>query len=304
MPLPNFLIVGPPKCGTTSLYQYLNQHPEVFFSEYKEPNYFALAGEKLPKPGPVPPEIMYQLIYSRSIMDFDKYQAAFTDAGEDKAIGDASVRYLYFEKAPERIQETIPDVKMIAILREPVSRLYSHYCMNVQYQVEPLGLEEAIMAEDERVAADWGWDWHYVRIGRYAEQLKRYFKLFAPGQLKVFLHDDFIADPGKMFREVCDHIGIDATFEPDISGRGKVAYRGRNLALDRWLHWPSKTRRGLQKLLPGKASAAVMKGLKEWNRAEVPKLDPELRATLGKKYFEKDLPELADLLGREIPWKY
>ena len=303
MSLPNFLIIGAAKSGTTSLQEYLSQHDEIFFPTSKEPNYFALADRSLPLPGPAPPKVLQALLYSKSYTNFNDYQALFHDARENQQLGEASVRYFYFPEASEKIKETIPDVKLILILREPVSRLYSHYCMNMQYQLETLDLLDAIEAEPDRIAKKWGWDWHYTGLGMYAKQLRRYYDLFPKEQIKVFLYDDFVADPVKTTQEICRFINVSDNFTPDMSKRGKVAYRGNNKILDRWLHWPSKSRRALQKLLPYKVYLSMVQTLHEANSSPVPKLDRELKEEL-KKHFTEDVNELGNLLNREIPWGY
>lgn len=299
--LPNFLIIGAAKSGTTSLASYLAQHPEVFFSPWKEPNYFALAGRKLPPPGPVPPDVMYRLLYFHSVTTLPDYERLFAGAGDQPAVGEASVRYLYSPEAPARIHELLPGVRMIAVLRDPVSRLFSHYCMNLQHQLEPLELRDALAQEENRRAAGWGWDWHYVNVGRYAAQVRRYFERFGREQVKVILYDDFVARPLEVFRDVCRHIGIADTFTPDMSERGKVAHRPRSLRLDRWLHWPSPTRRCIERAFPRRLWRPAFARLGRWNSLPPPKLDAGLRAELSS-LFRDDIAELEDLLGRSIPW--
>ncbi|MEP4078162.1 sulfotransferase family protein [Haloferula sp.] len=303
MPLPNFLIIGAAKSGTTSMHMYLGQHPDVYFPDYKEPNYFALAGESLPKPGPVSPEVMQSLIYSRSITDEKKYESIFENVATERAVGEASVRYLYFDKAPERISRKIPDVKMIAILRDPVSRLYSHYCMNMQYQLEPLDLMDALEMEEVRREAGWGWDWHYTGVGRYSEQLKRYYGQFDQSQIKVFLHDDFVSDPLGTYQEACRFLEIDDNFEPDMSKRGKVTSRPRNLAVDRFIHWPNPIREKLTDIVPARPMRRVFNRIDDWNKRPIPKLDPELKKVIGER-FKDELKELGEVLDRPIPWSY
>lgn len=299
--LPNFMIIGAAKSGTTSLQAYLDQHPDVFFASCKEPNYFALAGKSVPHPGPAAPDVLYELIYRHCVLDHEAYVSLFDAVDDQRAIGEASVRYLYYPDAPARIREALPDVRLIAILREPVSRLYSHYCMNVQYQLEPLSLFDAIDAEESRRNANWGWDWHYVNVGRYGEQLGRYFETLDRRQLKVFLYDDFVERPLEVYNEVCRHIGVDDQFVPDMSERGKVAYRPNNLTLDRWLHWPNSVRARLQRHLPRRLVSGVISRLERWNRAPVPPLEPGVRRELSK-LFRDDVERLEELLGRSIPW--
>jgi Sulfotransferase family len=293
MSLPNFLIIGAAKSGTTSLAVYLEQHPEIFFCPFKEPNYFALAGQKLPQPGPVPPRVLYKLLYEDSVTDFRQYQSLFDSVRDEKAIGEASVRYLYYPEAASRIHERIPEARLVVILREPVSRLYSHYCMNVQNQLEPLGLADALAEEEARRAAGWGWDWHYLNLGFYARQLRRYYRLFDRERIKVFLYDEFLEKPLAVFTEICRHIGVDPHFVPEMSYRGKVAYRPKNLALDRWLHWPRAVRPGIGRLVPRWLPQSVVSRLEEWNSIPVPRLTTSYR---------EDVMELEELLGRRIPW--
>jgi hypothetical protein len=300
--LPNFLIIGAAKSGTTSLWAYLKQHPDVYLPFNKEPNYFAHAGESLPPPGPVAAKILWAHYYQHCVTDFDSYAQLFSEAGPAIAVGEASVRYLYFPAAPGRIREKLPNCRMIAILREPVSRLYSHYCMNIQYQLEPLGLRDAIEAEDARRAAKWGWDWHYVNLGLYAKQLRRFLDLFEREQLKVILYDDFVARPLEAFHEICRHIGVDDRFVPDMSERGKVAYRPRNLVLDRLLHWPRSARSGWERFVPWRIPEGLMGRLEAWNSVPIPRLDGKMRKELGA-HFQEDVKELEGLLGRRIPWQ-
>jgi Sulfotransferase family len=299
--LPNFFLIGAAKCGTTSLASYLEQHPDVFICPTKEPNYFALTGRTLPHPGPASPAVLQQLIYADTFTDFDQYQALFAGVRGEKAVGEASVRYIYYPETAARIHQRIPNARLVAVLREPVARLYSHYCMNVQYQLEPLPLLEAVAAEDERRAANWGWDWHYVNLGLYSRQLRRYFETFAREQIKVFLYDDFVAKPQEVYADICRHLGVDPGFVPDMSQRGKVPYWPKHLGLDRWLHWPHQIRPGIGRFIPRRLPRAVVSRLEQWNSVPIPKLDKSVHRQLAGR-FHQEARELEELLGRKIPW--
>lgn len=301
MALPNFMIIGAAKSGTTSLWSYLNQHPQVFFPVYKEPNYFALQGQTLPDGGPAAPEVLQQLIHVHSITDFERYSSLFADTDDRPAVGEASVRYLYYASAAARIRERLPDVRLIAVLRDPVSRLYSHYCMNVQYQLEPLDLDAAIAAEDERHAAGWGWDWHYRGVSSYAVQVQRYLSLFDPAQVKIFLYDDLVKRPLQTYQAACRHIGIDSSFVPDMTERGKVTTQPRYKALDRWLNWPNATREAISRIPPRRLSRGVFSLLRRWNARPIPRLDPAARKRL-LPLFRADIRALEETLGRRTHW--
>lgn len=301
MPLPNFLIIGAPKCGTTSLQAYLSQHRDFCFSKYKEPNYFAFAGETLPEKGPVEPKLMQELIYFHSLTDLSQYEHQYDHHKGEKVIGDASVRYLYTKPAAERIRQLVPQARMVAILREPVSRLYSHYCMNKQYQLEPLSLMQAIEAEPDRIAQKWGWDWHYTSIGRYSEQIARYFSLFDRDQIKFFLYEEFSREPLRVMSEICRFLEVDEQFKPDMSKRGKVAYWPRNLALDRWIVRDNPSRRFIESFMSWRVKTKMHSVLLRLNGAPVPKIDAGDQRQL-EKLFHQEARDLGDLLGRSIPW--
>lgn len=301
MTLPNFFIIGAPKCGTTSLQSYLGQHKDICFSKYKEPNFFAFDGEVLPKKGPVSSDLMMELIYFHSINNIDEYEKQFEHWQGQVVVGDASVRYLYKKAAAQRIKDRVPDAKMVAVLREPVSRLYSHYCMNKQYQIEPLGLMEAIEAEPQRIQDGWGWDWHYVNIGLYTDQIRRFYSLFDKQQLKIYLYDDFQKDPGRVVKEIFEFVGVDSSFEPDMSKKGKVAYLPKNLAFDRWLNRDNWLRRAIEKPMSWRVRSKYRSILMALNSKPVPKIDPEMKKELEKKFYQ-DVQNLEDLLERKIPW--
>ncbi|SMF13341.1 Sulfotransferase family protein [Alteromonadaceae bacterium Bs31] len=301
MRLPNFFIIGAAKCGTTSLQEYLNQHPDVYFGPYKEPNYYSFAGETLSLAGPAKPENIQELLYFHTITDLVSYQKQFEDVADEAAIGDASVRYLYYPETAERIKLACPDARLIVVLREPVSRLYSHYTMMVQKQLEPLPFAEAIEQEDARVAADWGYDWHYTRVSNYAEQLKRYFSCFDREQILIHLHDDLVKDAFSVYEKSCVHLGIDASFKPVMTQRRKVAYKPNNLAVDKLINWPNPLTNFMKNNLSFRVQTKVRSTVMKWNSAPVPKIDLGLSADL-KQRFRLEVEELETLLGRSLPW--
>jgi Sulfotransferase family len=171
MTMPNFLIIGAGKAGTSSLYQYLKQHPQIYMSPIKETNFFALEGQDLNFADP------RDRINKYSITKIEDYYAQFEAVSNETAIGEASPLYLYEPKAPEQIQHYIPDVKLIAILRNPVDRAYASFLYLHREQRESLEyFSEALDAEPSRIQNNYPWIWHYKNLGFYAEQLQRYFE--------------------------------------------------------------------------------------------------------------------------------
>jgi hypothetical protein len=219
MTLPNFLIIGAQKSGTTSIYEYLKEHPQIHMSPMKEPRFFAFEGEKPNFRGPGDQEL-----YKDIVSDLESYRALFQGASKDMAIGEASVVYLYFPRTPERIRHHIPDVKLIAVLRNPIERAYSAYLHLTRDRKEPLrDFGRALQAEDLRIHNNWGPIWHYKQIGFYYSQLKRYYDTFEREQLRVYLYEDLSKHPKEMLQDIYGFLGVDDTFVPDVRRRHNVS---------------------------------------------------------------------------------
>lgn len=221
MTLPNFLIIGAAKSGTTALYQYLKQHPQIFFSARKEPHYFSYTQTSKQTNGPSD-------YVKTAITDLVEYESLFHDAKGFLAIGEASPTYIYIPEAAERIKELIPYVKMIAILRNPVERAFSAYMHLVRDNLEPAkSFEEGLDLEDKRIQENWGPIYHYRKCGLYGEQLSRFYELFPNNQLLVVKHEEFETDPKLILARIYNFLKIapdfkaDTSFRPNVSGKPK-----------------------------------------------------------------------------------
>lgn len=306
MTLPTFFIIGAAKSGTTSLASYLQQHPDVHVSDPKEPNFFCDPFRNGVPRGPAPERVLVERIYNLNVLDERAYRALFEGSEDCRARGEGSVRYLYFDGTAERIAERVPDARLIAVLREPVARMYSHYNMNRQHQLEPLGFVEALEAEPDRIEAGWGWDWHYAAVGRYAPQLRRYIEVFGREALCVVLYDDFVADPLGTFATICRHLGVRDDFVPDMSRRGMQPYRPQSKLLDRAINWPHPAKDALKSVLyRAGLKRAIQVSARKVSRLNMVRhaasLDPGQRAALAQG-FALDNEALGDLLGRKLPW--
>lgn len=295
MTLPNFLIIGAAKSGTTAIYTYIKQHPQIFMSPRKELRFFS----QITAPNPdVPPEYVHQ-----GVATLAEYESYFEGVTSEIAIGESSPMYLYTPGTAERIQAVLPEVKLLAILRNPVARAHSAYTHGLREWKEPASsFREALSLEPERIAAGWGMLWHYRQAGFYFEQLSRYYRVFDPSQIKVVLHDDLIRDTDGLLRDVFTFLGVDPDFKPDVSARPNVSGYPRSrfahqvmrrLFVDnnpiKWLS---------QRLVPAKMRKRVMVNLREAN-LEKRSLDPDLRRELQAVYRE-DIQNLANLIGRDL----
>jgi len=214
--LPNFLILGAAKAGTTALYYYLRQHPQIYMTPLKETNFFALKDKPLNFCGPGDDNYVNRM----SITCLEQYQQQFDGVRDETAIGEASPLYLYEPKAAACIKEHVPDAKLLVILRNPIDRAYSAFVHLVRDGRETTrDFAEALTLEDERIAAGWEHIWHYKKMGLYAEQLERYFALFGRENVRVDLYYDFKTRPVELMQEIFAYLDVDNTFAPDISQR-------------------------------------------------------------------------------------
>ena len=286
MNLPNFLVIGAAKAGTTSLYAYLKQHPQIYMSPMKGTGFFDCKGEKLNYQGPGD---MQRRLPINNLKD---YQSMFRGVSGELAVGEACTDYLYSAKAPQRIHHYIPDVKLIAILRDPAQRAYSQYLGNVRDGYEPqANFAQALAEEDERIAHNWHLRWHYQQRGYYYTQLKRYFELFSPEQIKVYLYEDYFYKPKEFFRDVFQFLEVDETFVPNTDVKRNVSKKPKNKQLYRYLTF-------IRDKVPfGKN--IVARWVEQTLPADKPQLVPETRQKLINDYRE-DIVKLQDLIGRDL----
>jgi Sulfotransferase family len=293
--LPNFLIIGAAKSGTASLYHYLGQHPQVYMSPVKEPNFFALEGHKLDFRAPEAEE----RINRWSVTSLDAYRALFEGVTTEKAIGEASPMYLYSPEAPERIRRYTPDARLIVVLRDPVERAYSSYMHLRRNGRESLDdFVQALEAEEMRMASNWEWIWHYKNMGFYCEQLKRYYERFDRDQIRVYLHEDLKKDSLGVSREVYEFVGADSSFVPDTSLKYNVSGVPMSRTIFNLIKRPHPVKNALKPLFPERFRRPLVMGL--WDRILVkPPLPAEVRGRLVEEY-RQDILGLQDLIQRDL----
>ncbi len=294
---PTFLIIGAAKAGTTSLYHYLRQHPDVFMPEVKEPRFFAYVDDPPAMEGPGD-EASNEA--SGAVYTLEAYRALFEDAGDVQAVGEASVNYLYSETAPRRIHEHLPDVQLIAVLRNPIERAYSHYLHLLRSGREPLeDFRSALEDEKKRREQGWEWSWHYTGMGFYHEQLTRYLEYFDRDQLSIYLFDDFREDNLAVIQDVFRTIGVDAGFVPSDS----VTHAKTGVPISDWfqsflLNPDHPIRRAARRVLPEAVRTRSVKVLQNLNLSK-PDMDPVVRAELADLYTD-EVRRLETLLDRDL----
>lgn len=288
-PRPNFFIVGAPRCGTTAMYEYLRQHPDVFMPYRKEPVYF---GTDLSK--------------RRPYLDEAGYLELFGAGAGRRRIGEATVWYLYSTSAADEIKAFSPSARIIIMLRNPVDMihsLHSHWLFTANEDVVDFG--EALALEPERldgrrlprnVRRPEGLQ--YRALGRYSQHVQRYLEVFGRQAVKIIIYDDLQADPRRVYRDTLEYLELDADFQPtfDVVNRNKGVRSA-------WLRRMTTAAPLVNSLLrlPAPVQHKIRRALLRANmKPEArPPMSAELRAELTR-YFTPDIRQLAALIERDL----
>ena len=210
---PDFLIVGAPKAGTTALHSALARHPQVFTTSPKEPKYW-LCGDAPPPHwvGPGDAHSQQEWVWRRR-----DYDALFEGAGPAQVRGESTPFYLWSRPAHRRIAEHLPDVKLIAVVRDPIDRAYSNWMHLWSDGLEPVGdFEAAFALQSERVDAGWAPFWRYRDLGLYGEQLRHLYDYVDQRRVLVIRYRDIVDDPAGAVDRVCRFLGIDESHVSEI----------------------------------------------------------------------------------------
>lgn len=294
--LPNFLIIGAPKSGTTSLSRYLQHHPDVFIPTQEELNYFAFRNSP---PHYTSPDAARILRTTRCTAS--EYRRQFAQWQQQKMAGEKSALYLSAEAAPAAIYEEIPNAKLIVILRNPADRAFSHFTHNLRLLSEPLtDFRDALAAETERKKNGWSYCFWYRERGRYVSQLQRYLALFPREQLLILLFDDLRADAEALMRGVCRFLGIDERHDMQVHKRYNVSEGvPRNGPLHLALTEDSRAKSLFKAIAPPVVQQRIWWFLYRRNLAPLPTFDPALRRQLLTE-FDDEITDLERLIDRDL----
>lgn len=298
---PNFFIVGAGRSGTTSLDRYLSQHPEIFITPKKETHFFA--DEHFPPClGPGDDRLTRLLV-----RDENEYAKLFADIKGAKAIGESSAFYLCIPGAAEKIVRTIPNAKILIILREPVERAYSAYTFMVRDGRETLGFEDGLSKEEERKQQGYEPMWWYKELSMYSQLVKHYRDVFGTQQVKVLLYDEFYANPAKELRDVFNFLGVNGDANIDTSVRYNVSGSPKSQKfynrLNNFIYYPSLFEKRIKSLVPQHLRVAWASKIISMSVDRIP-LDPQVHIKL-KAHFAEDVSHLEDLLQRDLQhWHY
>lgn len=263
--LPDFLIVGPPRCGTKNLSSYLDQHPEICMAYYdSELHFFDRNYEKGP----------------------DWYKKRFEQCDEDKVIGEKTATYITKEKYAERIYDVLPRAKLVFIFREPVSRCYSDYWQSVKNGREELSFDEVVKGDDNK----------YIHRSKYFSLLKN-FEIFPDEQKLILISERFWDDSINTVKDVYEFLNVDSTFTPQKEKKIKKGKAPRSkllakLAYNRFNIPVLRDKPKLESKIRDIVNAINLK-------KDYPPMEEETEKEL-KEYFMTEIKKLEDYIGKDL----
>jgi hypothetical protein len=308
--LPNFFIVGAAKSGTTSLYEYLKLHPEVYMTPIKEthhfstdidntkfrPKYARSLNKDLSK---FLESDMEEGIFQAFVKDWNEYCQLFKKVNGEKAIGEVTNSYLYSNEAAKNIIKKFPQAKIVMMLRNPVDRAFSHYLMDLRigYETE----EDFMIALKKDMARNpkgWGISNLYVEVGMYSEQVKRYIETFPESQRRIYLFDDFVNNPEAAMKDLFRFVGVSEQTDIDFSKKYNTSFMPKNKIIGK-LNTMKRTKDWLKSVLPKSLKGKFKKTF--YTDKDLPKLKPEERKFL-QDIFRDDVMKLSELLKRDLSY--
>ncbi|TLD42416.1 MAG: Sulfotransferase [Candidatus Jettenia ecosi] len=229
--LPNFIIVGAAKSGTTSLYNYLDEHPDVYMSPIKEPNHFSsdIEPEKFNKAFKKHEREkridldeylngnMDNKLWGDYVQKWEQYRKLFKNVKHEKAIGEVSNSYLFSQVAAKNIIEKLPQVKIIMMLRNPMERAFSHYLANMRDGKTIKNFREEVESNYTLETREWGKKYLYIELGMYYQQVKRYLDVFPRENIKIYFYDDYKKDLMLLVKDLFRFIGVNPNITIDFS---------------------------------------------------------------------------------------
>jgi hypothetical protein len=318
--VPDFFIVGQPKCGTTALHAILDQHPGIFMSDVKEPQFFATDV----RPGVSRP--------SRWLpQTFEEYVSLYSDAAAGQLVGDASTMYIYSRTAAGLIAQERPDARIVVLLREPASFIRSLHLQLVANRVEDQSLRRALELEDARRGGESLPEYVrsqpmtsasssrsvsprmvlYRQRANYLEQIQRYHAVFPREQVLVLVYEEFRRDNLATVRRILDFLDLPADVElhaveanPTLGRRVGIDRRLLALAFGRG-RGAAAAKRVIKALVPQAARRATYRRVEKMTAARPAPPDEELMLDL-RRSFEPDVRALSAYLDRDLVslWGY
>jgi len=292
---PKLIVGGVSKSGTTALYCYLLQHPEICLSEKKELHYFSRQWLEKSVSGPGDRFILAEIPKT-----FDEYLSYFQHCNESKVAIDISPSYLFHYQSADKIKKYLGLVKIIFILRNPIEKSFSQYMHNVSEGLENLSFEQALAAESKRESEGYSDMWLYKKSGLYADAIEYFQKVLGSANVKLFYYEEYLRDPASVLREICKFAGVNSDFEfKDVldinrSGRPKSVMIAKLLSPNTFTYL-------LRRIIPNALGRNIRRLLKYSNIGEKPAISEKTRTDLSL-FFADEISRVESIVGHKVGW--
>lgn len=283
MTLPNFIVIGVAKAGTTSYFRYLDQHPQIYMCPIKGSNYFGYEDAcdwRWDDEGAAP------LLQNFHVTSFEEYEKLFAGVTDEIAVGEVSPQYFRCPTAAEKIQYHMPDVKLVASLRNPADRAFSGFMMRTRRGETVKDIHEELTPESS-----------HVKEGFYFRRMKRYFDLFPREHIKIYIFEEFKKYPTSTIVDLFDFLNVSQEFVPDTSVKYNPAGVPRSRILNR-LSFDRTIVRTAKSVLPT-SMQKIAKDMRRRTMKTPPKFPEDLRAELID-YYRADIHQLEELIDRDL----
>jgi hypothetical protein len=288
---PTFIVIGAQKSATTSLYNWLRQHPQIYLSQQKELDFFS-----------------QDALYEKG---FDYYcERWFANTGTAKAIGDVSPHYMLSSAVPQRLARHLPRAQLVAILRNPIDRALSHYLMMKKRGLEsrPFKIAATELMQTGRGLIS-SVHTNYLVAGLYGKTLAEFLQYYPRASLRIMFYEELISEPVRHFASLLEYLGVDPSFIPRDLDKiyNRRAHASRFPAFEAWMMRRTLLKRAIKALVPAEALSRFLFWFDtEFNvRRNKDETDEAMEQTLRERlqdYFQEDVAALQVLCGRATPW--
>lgn len=304
---PNFLIIGSQKCGTTSIHHYLSQHPEIYMSKVKEPNYFCSQVPHKSTPYSKRKNGLINRLYKiaeSDVSSYEEYLNLFSGAKNEKIRGESSAAYIESSNIGKEIHKCLPNVKMLLIIRNPADRAFSHFLQNYRYGAEKsFDFKKALSKEKYRAKYFYRhqYIYNYFERGLYYKKIKSYLDIFDKKQILIILYENFKLSPHKTLKEVFDFLEVNNSFQANITSKHNITGVPKNKAAYKVL---GDIYANFFRNKPLSLNIDLLKPIvNNFALTPAPTLENETREELLSRY-NNDIKKLEGLIGQDLSiWK-
>lgn len=309
-PATRLFIVGAPKAGTTSLYHYLDQHPQIYMSPIKEPHFFSdeirfenFSAEMQAMPGASTAALRAYLdgpakekFSGGPVTNWNDYRKLFAGAENETVVGEASTCYLWSPSAAANIAAAFPDAKILMVLRNPSDRAFSQYRHMLSFAPKRISFSDHLNASVAHSGARISELFPFLQFGLYGEQVSRYLAIFPRNRVHIAFYEDYLRAPADFLRNICKFLEVDPCFAFDLAAKHMQAAVPHSYVLKN-----SLKNLGIWNLARALSPPAMRASFRHliFQPAHALSLSPGERRRL-RDFYRRDIQRLSELLKKDL----